>query len=93
MIGTEVGRNFVGAPVADGAGVGMLIGKGVGTGEIDGDDVGMGAGTDVGVDVVDIEEGTGLGRCDTVGVVVGWLKTSPPATQKWSKNGAARSWK
>ena len=71
----------------DGSGEGAGDGAGIGV------EVGTEVGTDVGDDVVGREEGTGLGRCDTVGVVVGWLKTSPPATQKWSKNGAARSWK
>ena len=106
-VGAEVGipvGTGVGTPVgaesgtAVGAGGGTAVGAGSGTavgdsvGSAVGDGSGMGVGVDVGA-VVGREEGTALGGCDAVGVVVGWSKTSPPATQKWSEYGVARSWK
>ena len=82
-IGTDVGTGVGdGIGAGDGDRVGTAVGMGTGTG------VGTGAGPAVGRD-----EGTGLGGCDTVGVMVGLSKTAPPATQKCSECGAPRLWK
>ena len=86
-LGTAVGESdgsadgrSVGAEVGaiDGAAVGAHVGKPVGSRE----------GGNEGV-----AEGCEVGNSETDGLGVGWSKTSPSATQKWSENGAERSWK
>ena len=85
--GTAVGERVggadgsrVGAEVGatDGAVVGAHVGEPVGGRE--GGDEGAGDGCEV-------------GNCEIDGLGVGWSKTSPSETQKWSENGAERSWK
>ena len=46
--------------------------------------VGIELGRDDGANVVGAGVGSGVGVTETLGDAVGWSKTSPAATQKWS---------
>ena len=94
--GSAVGSALGSAGIGTDVGTGVGDGIGAGDGHRVGTAVGMGTGTGVGTGVgpaVGRDEGTGLGGCDTVGVMVGLSKTAPPATQKCSECGAPRLWK
>ena len=67
--------------------VGVLVGTrdGADDGMDVGDILGSGLGRDVGGGV-----GASVGNDETVGENVGWSKTSPAATQRWSACGAVR---
>ena len=67
-----------------GAGVGTEVGHPISTGRSGFASVGVSVGACVGASV-GVDVGMAEGGVLTVGDVVGWSKTSPPATQRWSE--------